>query len=118
MTSVLVVDDEPMIRLLLRQALEFDNFEVSVAKDGVDALKKVKENQPDVLVIDVMMPNMGGIAVCKALRQAPATAKLPIILLSGQAHLSKQELLRTGASCYLPKPVEIDTLVGSIRELV
>ena len=118
MTSVLVVDDEPMIRLLLRQALELDNFDVSVAKDGVDALEKVKENQPDVLVLDIMMPKMDGIAVCKALRKAQETAQIPIILLSGQAHYSKRELLRTGASRYLPKPVEIDALVGSIRELV
>lgn len=118
MTSVLVVDDEPMIRLLLRQALELDNFDVSVAKDGMDALEKVKEKQPDVLVLDVMMPKMDGIAVCKALRQIQETAELPIILLSGQANYSKRELLKTGASCYLPKPVEIDALVGSIRELV
>jgi two-component system response regulator MprA len=116
--SILVVDDDPMIRGLLRQALELDNFRVAAAKDGLDALAQIQASCPDVLVLDVMMPRMDGLAVCQTVRNTPATADLPIILLSGQAHLSKAEMLHSGASKYLSKPVAIDALVASINELL
>ena len=116
--SVLIADDDPMIRGLLCQALELDNFRVAAAKDGLDTLEKIQAARPDVLVLDVMMPKLDGLAVCQRLRSVPATADLPIILLSGQAHLSKAEMLHTGARKYLPKPVAIDVLVASIYELL
>lgn len=115
--SILIADDDPMIRSLLRQALELDDFCVAVAKDGLDALKQVQASPPDVVVLDVMMPKMDGLTACQAMRRAPATADLPIILLSGQAHLSREELLQSGANAYLPKPVSIDTLVAQIEKL-
>lgn len=116
--SILIVDDDPMIRGLLSQALTLDNFHVTAAKDGLDALEQIEASRPDVLVLDVMMPKLDGLTVCRRLRSTPATADLPIILLSGQAHLSRSEMLHTGASKYLPKPVAIDVLVASIHELL
>jgi DNA-binding response OmpR family regulator len=115
--SILIVDDEPMARTLLRLMLIRAGFEVSEAEDGFDALEKVKRNRPDVILLDVMMPGMDGFSVCETLRSDSETAALPIIMLSAKTDLdSMTRGLRVGATKYLTKPISPDELTREVRD--
>jgi CheY-like chemotaxis protein len=117
--SVLVVDDDPMKRQLLRLILERAGFGVAEAADGIEALLVLAESIPDLMTLDVMMPQMDGFAVCTEVRQNPETAELPIIIVSARADSgSIQEGLAAGANRYLPQPVMPDTLIHAVNELL
>ena len=117
--SVLIVDDEQETRELLRLMLEFAGYDIYEAVDGLDALEKVKLVQPDVILLDVMMPNMDGLEVCRRLRSQAATADLPIIMVSAKIQVEAiREGLDAGATRYLTKPVSRANLVETIREVV
>ncbi len=117
--SVLVVDDEPLTQDLLRLMLEPAGFHVSGADDGEAALRLVREEKPDVMILDVMMPDMDGITVCKTLRQDMTTADLPIIMFSGKIHLNAiEEGLEAGANRYLAKPMSRTDLIQNLREVL
>ncbi|MBE2200842.1 MAG: response regulator [Anaerolinea sp.] len=115
--SVLVVDDEPMARTLLRLMLIRAGFNVAEAEDGFDALAKVKKNRPDLVLLDVMMPGIDGFAVCESLRNEADTASLPIIMLSAKTDLSSiSKGLRVGATKYLTKPISPDELTRHVHD--
>ncbi len=117
--SVLVVDDEPLTRNLLRLMLEPAGYRVSGAGDGVEALAKAKELHPDIIILDVMMPAMDGITVCKTIRDDQEIAGLPIIMLSGKVHRDAvQEGLEAGANRYLAKPMSRTGLLQEMREVL
>jgi two-component system alkaline phosphatase synthesis response regulator PhoP len=117
--SVLVVDDDPMKRQLLRLILERAGFGVAEAVDGVEALLSLDGNVPDLMTLDVMMPQMDGFAVCERVRQNPKTAELPIIIVSARADGgSIREGLAAGANKYLPQPVMPDKLLKAVQELL
>ncbi len=117
--SVLVVDDEAEIRQLLSTMLTMMGYQSYVAEDGLDALEKILEYQPDILILDVMMPRMDGLTLCRKLRGMQETADLPIIFLSGKAHQEAiQEGLHAGANRYLIKPTGLDELTRNIDEVL
>lgn len=117
--SVLVVDDEVEIRQLLSTMLTMMGYESFMAEDGLDALEKIPECQPDILILDVMMPRMDGLTLCRKLRGVQETADLPIIMLSGKAHQEAiQEGLQAGANRYLVKPMGMDELTRNIKEVL
>ena len=117
--SVLIVDDEPGTRELLRLMLEFAGYDVFQAEDGLDALEKIKQVQPDVVLLDVMMPHMDGLEVCRHLRSDPATAELPVIMVSAKIQVDAiREGLDAGANRYLTKPVSRNNLLETIREVL
>jgi DNA-binding response OmpR family regulator len=117
--SVLVVDDEYEIRQLLATMLTMMGYESFMAHDGLDALEKIPEYQPDILILDVMMPRMDGLTLCRRLREEAKTAALPIIMLSGKAHQEAiQEGLQAGANRYLVKPTGLDELTRNISEVL
>lgn len=117
--SVLVVDDEPMTRTLLQLMLAPADCEVIEAEDGLDALEKIEQRLPDLIILDVMMPRMDGIALCRHLRQEVRTAVVPIIMLSAKTSAEAvQEGLLAGADKYLTKPVSRQELVRSVEELM
>ena len=117
--SVLVVDDDQDIRQILCTLLQLSGFQTFEAIDGEDGLNKVREHQPDVIVLDVMMPVMDGITMCCLLRQEPATAALPIIMLSGKASSRDvQAGLDAGANKYLTKPTGLDDLIHCIHDVL
>ena len=117
--SILIVDDEPMTRNLLRLMLERVGFDILEAEDGLKALEAVEQDRPDLLILDVMMPNMDGITVCETLRAQAETAVLPIILLSAR---TSPEAVRTGleagANKYMAKPVSREALIHTIKEML
>lgn len=103
------------MRLMLVRA----GFNVFEAEDGFDALEKVRKNQPDVVLLDVMMPGMDGFAVCEALRNEASTATLPIVMLSAKTDLeSMNKGLRVGATKYLTKPISPEELTQHVREVL
>lgn len=117
--SVLIVDDEPMTRGLLRMMLQREDYRIYEAGDGVEALTAVRQYRPDIILLDVMMPNMDGIAVCHHLREDRGTTDMPIILLSAKTDPNAiQEGLQAGANLYLTKPVPRDELLQSIQNLL
>lgn len=117
--SVLVVEDDEQVRRLLCDMVSMMGFNSIEAVDGQDAMEKVKAVQPDIMLLDVMMPEMDGIALCKALRNDQATANLPIIMLSVQSRpFAVLEGLRAGADKYLTKPTDFDELTRHINELL
>lgn len=117
--SVLIVDDEQMTRNLLRLMLERVGFRILEAEDGLKALEVVAQENPDVLVLDVMMPNMDGITVCETLRAQAETAVLPVILLSARTHPeAMRQGLDAGADRYLSKPISREDLIRAIREVL
>ena len=113
-STVLVVDDEIMTRTMLRMLLEITGYTVVEAEDGEVALKMVAEHRPQAIVLDVMMPNLDGIAVCKTLRAREETAVLPIIILSGGNY--KEESLAAGANVYMQKPMNTENLLAALAE--
>jgi two-component system response regulator ResD len=117
--SVLIVDDEPMARTLLRLMLVRAGFNVSEAEDGFDALEKVQASQPDIILLDVMMPGMDGFSVCEELRQRKETSNLPIIMLSAKTDLdSINKGLRVGATKYLTKPISPEDLTRHVNDVL
>ncbi len=113
--SALIVDDEPSIRQMLIDMLSILNFTVSEARDGVEALEYLQETQPDVVVLDIMMPRMDGLALTEKLRREPKTANLPIIILS--AKMAVEEGLKAGADRYLCKPVFMNELLDNVQQI-
>jgi len=117
--SVLIVDDEPMARTLLRLMLVRAGFNVSEAEDGFDALEKVQANQPDIILLDVMMPGMDGFTVCEELRQRKETSDLPIVMLSAKTDIdSINKGLRVGATKYLTKPISPEDLTRHVNDVL
>ena len=115
MASILVVDDEPGIRRLLRLTLGTEH-EVEEAADGAAALRKIVRGRPDVILLDVAMPNMDGLAVCRAVRAQPHLDGLGIIVVS--AFAGAAEALEAGADRHFSKPYRPLALLETIDELL
>ncbi len=114
---VLVVDDDPLVRSLLRAVLEDANFELDEAADGLEALRVVEERVPDVVILDVMMPGMNGYEVCRALREDHRLKHVRIVMLTARSSgLDREEGMAAGADAFFTKPFSpldlIDTVTG------
>lgn len=117
--KILIVDDEQDIIRLLSFALQAEGYQVITALNGLDALKYVQQERPDIVVLDVMMPGMDGIEVCAELRSKPETAGLPIIMLSALGQVADRVRgLRAGADDYVPKPVNLEELSARIAAIL
>jgi DNA-binding response OmpR family regulator len=115
---VLVVDDDDVIRQLITVNLELEGFEVHTATDGEDCLAKVKQVNPDVVTLDVMMPRLDGWDTAARLREDPDTAHLKLVLLSARAQeADKARGEGIGVDAYLTKPFDPDELVETVRRL-
>lgn len=114
--TILVVDDEPHIRELLRLELEAKGYLVREAKDGMDAIAQVKKEMPDLITLDVMMPDIDGFDVAAVLRNDPQTAGVPIIILSIVEDKARGYSL--GVDRYLKKPIDTETLLEEVEFLL
>ena len=115
---VLVVDDDDVIRQLITVNLELEGFEVATATDGQDCLDKVKEVDPAVVTLDIMMPRMDGWEAASRLREDPETAGVKVVLLSARAQEADlQRGSRIGVDAYLTKPFDPDELIATVRRL-
>ncbi len=115
--QVLVVDDDAGVRQAVRRALLLEGYEVALAEDGVEALRSVTTAPPDAIVLDVMMPRLDGIEVCRTLREQGN--RTPILVLTAKHRLSERVAgLDAGADDYLVKPFALDELLARIRALL
>jgi two-component system response regulator MprA len=115
--NVLVVDDDAAVRNSLDRALRLNGYEVDLAVDGVDALNQVASSPPDAIVLDVLMPNMDGLEVCRRMRSVGD--QTPILMLTAQDGVSERVAgLDAGADDYLPKPFALEELLARLRALL
>jgi len=113
---ILVVDDDPEIVSFLKRGLTYEGYTVDTASDGAQALAKAREAEPDLVVLDVMMPGIDGLEVSKRLRQA---SKLPILMLTAKGTVADRvKGLDSGADDYLVKPFSFDELLARVRALL
>ena len=116
---VLVVEDEPALATLLRYNLEKQGFRVEEAVDGREALTRIAEEKPDLVLLDWMLPVMSGIEVCRQIRRRPETRTLPVIMVTARVEDSDAVRgLDTGADDYITKPFGIEALLARIRALL
>lgn len=114
---ILVVDDDRAVRESLRRSLTFNGYTVDLAVDGLDALEKTASQRPDALVLDVMMPRLDGLEVCRRLRSTGDD--LPILVLTARDSVSERVAgLDAGADDYLPKPFALEELLARLRALL
>jgi len=116
---VLVVEDEAALVTMLRYNLEKQGFRVEEAADGQEALTRIAEVTPDLVLLDWMLPVMSGLEVCRQIRRRPSTRDLPVIMVT--ARTEDQDAVRglnTGADDYITKPFSIDALLARMRALL
>jgi len=116
MTRILFVDDDPVVLQTVSYSLKKEGYEVIAAENGQDALESFGPSKPDLVILDIMMPGIDGIEVCRLLRQ---TSRVPIIMLTARGEELDRILgLETGADDYLPKPFSFRELLAHIRALL
>lgn len=117
---ILIVDDDPSVCRWLGAALGLEGYRVLEAANGYEALSLAESYQPDVILLDIMMPGMSGLEVLDRLRESPAAAQpAPVIIISALGSDTDQwEGYRHGATCYVPKPVETNQLISVVNELL
>ncbi len=115
--KILLADDAKNIILVLKMSLEKAGYEVMVARDGLIALKLAQEEDPDLILLDIVMPKMNGFLVLEALKDDPETAEIPVIFISAKSEdkdLERAKLL--GANDYLVKPINQEELLTTIEK--
>jgi DNA-binding response OmpR family regulator len=114
-----VADDDPIVVRFLTSVFQSEGFEVRGAEDGEGALRMIRENRPDIVILDLVMPFMDGFEVCRQVRQTAETSQLPVIILSMRD--KEQDALRAfemGANDYVRKPFNALELVARARKLI
>ncbi len=117
--KILIVDDQAVMLRLISHPLEQEGYTIVTAMTGVDALQQIQTEQPDLIILDVMLPDASGIDICRRVRQVLNRTDLPIIILSGQTELAaKIQGLEAGADEYVTKPVDPKEMVVRVRALL
>jgi two-component system, OmpR family, response regulator RpaA len=119
MSRILVIDDDQAIAELVKVNLELSGHQVTTAGDGIKGLALAKQNRPDLIVLDIMMPDLDGFTVCQRLRQDPTTHSIPVLMLTALG-MTKDKVtgFDAGADDYLVKPFEIPELQVRVRALL
>jgi two-component system response regulator MprA len=116
-SRILVVDDEPSVREALKRALTVEGYDVDVAADGGEALERIARDQPDALVLDILMPRVDGLELCRTLRRIGNHT--PILMVTARdAVADRVEGLDAGADDYLVKPFALEELLARVRALL
>jgi len=119
MKKILIADDHAEVVELVRVTLEGEDYEIVDASNGKEALKKVRLEKPDLVLLDVVMPKMDGFEVCRKLKKDPQTKEIPIIMLTAKAQeVEKEKGREVGASDYITKPFSPSALLTKIEEIL
>jgi two-component system cell cycle response regulator len=114
--TIMVVDDSPTLAALLQNRLVASHYRVAIATSGEDALAQIPQTQPDLVLLDVLLPGLDGLEVCRRLRADPLTARVPIVLLSSLDTLkARVAAFRAGADDYLVKDADLTDLLYHVR---
>ena len=114
--NILAVDDEPALTELMHFHLERAGHHVTIAANGWEAIDRIKQRRPDIILLDLMLPDLDGFGVCEILRSEPLTATIPIIIVSAWATVDSRDLgLELGALDYITKPFSPQELVERVN---
>ena len=117
--KLLIIDDEIDFVKMVEMRVKSAGYAVITASDGMDGLKKAREEKPDLIILDIMLPEIDGNHVCKILKGDPDHKNIPIIILTARTQKKDEELAKeAGADAYLQKPFESEILLDKIRELI
>lgn len=117
--KVLVVDDDPAVRKLLLRALSSEGFEVKTASDGFEAGQLSVKFNPQIIILDIVMPRMDGFEVCRLLKKNPETKNMKIIAISGfDTPENREKILECGADLFLAKPLDIERLRKEVEHIL
>ena len=115
--AILVLEDEPAVQTLLKKQLTAHGFTVTVAGDGLDGLMKLESMKPDLIICDVMMPNLDGMGFVKAIKGHLQTQRIPVIFLTAKTDpRSMIDGINVGARFYVTKPFQIDDLMAKVQK--
>lgn len=116
--KVLLVDDSNTVLMMEKMILAKGAFEIVTARDGLEAVAKSKSEKPDVILLDVMMPNLDGLSACAAIRAQPETAEIPIIMVTTRGEeQSIETAFRNGCTDYVTKPINGVELLAKLQNL-
>ncbi|HEY97640.1 MAG TPA: response regulator transcription factor [Dehalococcoidia bacterium] len=116
---ILIIEDDPSFSRAINHIVEKEGYEVSTASNGMTGLRMAKDNPPDLLILDVMLPGLDGFEICSQLRADESTEKLPIVMLSAKGQeADKTTGLSVGANEYLTKPIDRALLLEKIASLL
>ena len=116
---ILIVDDEPHMLRLTELSLKKGGFDLLIGRNGHQAIDLAQRNHPDLIVMDVLMPEMDGLTALRALKQQPATAEIPVIMLTARGHvMTRQEAESSGAALFLTKPFSPTHLLREAERLI
>lgn len=120
MKRILITEDQPDIRKLIHMTLEFEDYEIREAPDGVEGLRVAKEFQPDLMLLDVMMPGeLDGLQVCRHVKADPATRHIKVVILSARGQVAdRQAGKEAGADGYLIKPFSPLELIETLESML
>lgn len=116
--KILVVDDEPHILSLLRINLDDQVYDIIEASDGRDAIEKAKQHLPHLILLDLMMPEVDGLAVCRTLKSNQSTSCIPIVILTARGELARKQSLECGADHFLTKPFSPLRLLAELQRFL
>jgi len=117
--KVLIVDDSNTVLLMEKMILAKGPYELVTARDGVEAIEKAKFEQPDVILLDVMMPNLDGLAACAAIRHDPNTSHIPIVMVTTRSEEHNIETaFRNGCTDYVTKPINGLELLTKLQNIL
>jgi CheY-like chemotaxis protein len=117
--KILLVDDSATVLMMERMILATERFEIVTAANGEEAQERARQEQPDLILMDIVMPKQNGIQACRALKQDPATRHIPVILVTTRGEAESMEAgYSSGCNDYVTKPVNSAELLGKIRNLL
>ncbi|WP_072621390.1 response regulator transcription factor [Spirulina major] len=118
-SKVLVVEDSLAQRQMISDLLKGSGLDVAVASNGAEALKLVKAYDPDIVVLDIVMPQMNGYELCRRLKSDPKTQNLPVVMCSSKGQeFDRYWGMRQGADAYIAKPFQPVELIGTVKQLL
>ncbi len=117
--KIMVVDDEPYIARVIKFKLEQEGYTVIAANDGQSGLQKIKEEKPDMVLLDVMMPGLSGYEVCQKIKEDAELAGIPVVILTAKGQeRDREQGLTMGASDYITKPFSPNRLLELVKSMI
>lgn len=116
--KVLLVEDDESVRQLVRVTLQMNDYDVVEAKDGLEGLLLLEMHRPDAVVLDLMMPDVGGERMLAQLRATPETKRTPVVIITGKPEVAPEVIGLVGKENFFPKPFDPDAVVDRLQAMV